>query len=162
MSNWMIALQTVAIVGSAVAAFFLVHVTRRINRKRATVDTLLALRLDRDYIENRERFRKLISDEDNLAKFASREHVSSDSRAVILRVLNYHEFLSTAIAEDAFDEEIYKRMSFNMCVRDWDRLSGFVQELRSSEGKPTLYQEFERLACRWSEEPLSQYHRNHR
>lgn len=115
---------------------------------------LLHLRLDSDYIANRDKFTSLIKDEDNLAKYASKAESKSSNALVISRVLSYHEYIATGISEEAFDENVYKRMAYSTCVRDWERLKGFIHELRVTENMPTLFQEFESLAKKWKDNPL--------
>lgn len=153
-SETAILVQTAAILISAGAAIWLVHVSRAQSKKRATVEMLLKMRLDSDYISHRNDFTKLIKAEDNLSKYASIDHAKSDTAMLICRVLNYHEYLATGISEGAFDEEIYKRMSYSNCLRDWSRLKSFVIELRRIEGSNTLFQEFEDLSIRWKSKPL--------
>ena len=72
----------------------------------------------------------------------------------ILRVLNNYEFIAAGIRESALDEEIYKRVQYSVCIKDWDALSGFVMEFRRNTQRPTLFQEFEFLAKRWKKDPL--------
>ncbi len=146
--------QGAAIAMSAVAAIWLVLVSRSQSKKRATVEMLLNLRLDSDYISHRDRFTALIKNEDTLGKYASKEHYGSENAMLIYRILNYHEYLATGIAEGAFDEDIYKRMCYSNCIRDWIRLEGFVNELRVIEKSNTLFQEFESLSTRWKHKPL--------
>lgn len=152
--TWLICIQTAAIVISAIAAVLLVLSSRSQSKKRATVEMLLSLRLDSDYITLRNKFADLIATEDNLAQYASRQHSKHENVMLISRVLNYHEYIATGIFENAFDEEVYKRMAYSMCVRDWERLQGFVTELRVTQNMPTLFQEFETLAKKWKDNPL--------
>lgn len=149
--------QTVAFAISAIAAVFMLRHSKMLAKKRATVEVLLRLRLDSDYIRHRDHFRTLMKNEDNLAQFASKAKLDSDATMLIFRILNYHEYLATGVSEDAFDAEIYKRMAYTMCLRDWDRLHGFVTELRQTESSKTLYQEFEHLVRRWKHKPLCNY-----
>ncbi len=129
-------------------------VSRAQARKRATVEMLLKLSLDSDYILHRNKFIELMRTEDNLGKFAGKNHSESENAMVLCRILNYHEYIATGIAEGAFDECIYKRMSYSNCLRDWNRLKGFVNELRTIEGSSTIFQEFESLSARWKRDPL--------
>lgn len=154
MPGFLLLVQTVAIAASAVAAFFMVKSSTESSKKRATVQALLQLRLDNDYIQQRDAFKKLIKDEDSLAKFASSEHRDSDSTMLIYRILNYHEYMATGTLEGAFDEEIYKRMSYSQVVRDWERLQAFVTEMRRQEKNTTFYQEFQTLATTWKASQL--------
>ncbi len=152
--TWLICIQTAAIVISAIAAVLFIISSRRQSKKRATVEMLLNMRLDSDYILLREKFTQLLAKEDNLAQFASKAHSKSDNSMIIFRVLSYHEYFAVGIFEDAFDECIYKRMSRSIVLRDWQRLHGFVTELRRSENISTLFQEFESLAHKWGNNPI--------
>ena len=150
----MIFIQTAAIVISALAAVVLVLQSRSQTKRRATVEMILTMRMDNDYITLRNKFTKLIKTEKNLAQYASEQLRKDENYMVILRVLNYYEFIATGIFEKAFDEEVCKRMTYNMCMRDWERLSDFVYQIRTSEKMPTLFQEYELLVRTWYRKPL--------
>lgn len=85
--SWLIAIQTAAIVISAVAAVFLVLSYRAQSKKRATVEMLLTLRLDSDYINLRNKFTELIKIEENLAQYASKQHSKNENLMHISRFL---------------------------------------------------------------------------
>lgn len=150
----LILIQTAAIVISATAAVVLVLQSRAQTKRRATVEMILTMRMDYDYITLRNSFTQLIKKEENLVQYANEQHREDENYMLILRVLNYYEFIATGIFENAFDEEVCKRMTYNMCMRDWERLHEFVYKIRTSENMATLFQEFELLVRIWRQKPL--------
>jgi membrane protein involved in colicin uptake len=53
-----------------------------------------------------------------------------------------------------FDENVYKQSQCTNVLRLWDASRGFINELRSVDGKDTLFQDFERLANKWQNDPI--------
>lgn len=64
-------------------------------------------------------------------------------------MLNNYEFIATGIKEGAFDEEIYKRVTRSLFLKDWNGMCSWIVELRRITGVETIYSEFEWLAMRW-------------
>jgi len=94
----------------------------------------------------------------NVARFLSLK--DSDELAAIMKIINTHEFICGGILEKAYDEDLYKRMRCSVVIRDWNALSGFVQEFRKSRknqtnvDEKTFFQDFETVADRWIRNPL--------
>lgn len=91
---------------------------------------------------------------EELVKFARKEHADSEETTTILTMLNFREFVAAGIREKAFDEEMFKRIQFSVVTRDWLACKGFILELRTLRNRPTLFQEFQWLAERWLKDPL--------
>jgi hypothetical protein len=71
-----------------------------------------------------------------------------------LKVLNTHEFIAVGVRMRAFDESVYKQMQCSNVLSRWSAAKGFITEQRESEGRPTIFQDFEQLACRWKLKPI--------
>jgi hypothetical protein len=100
----------------------------------------------------REKYRTLRNRNANFAALLSDQ--TSPDFLDVREVLNAYEFMAAGVREKAFDEKTYKRMYFSNVVADWKTLQPLVAEYRNLRG-PTLYQEFEWLASRWVQHPLS-------
>lgn len=143
--------QTVVFFISAVAAIAVIYTNGRQARIRALIDLIVQQKMDADLIEATRRVLALSSNGSRLT-----EHLTEDSQARkdILKVLNNQEFIAVGIRMKAFDEKVYKQMQCTNVMRLWDVSSGFIYEIRGSDGRETLFQDFERLACRWKENPI--------
>ena len=146
-------IQTGALFISAIAAIWLIAATRRDNKRRATIDLVVSQKQDAE-LQAAKRW-VLSTHERNLNNLAQHlPNKNSDELKHIMRVLNNYEFIAAGIREDALDEEIFKRVQWSVLVKDWGALSGCVMEIRRSEKRPTLFQEFEYLANKWKKKPL--------
>jgi len=125
------------------------------ERRRATVDTLLEVLDDKDYLDARRKVRKLIEAGLNIPLLLSKEGV--DDRRLVLSILNRYEFMATGLRERAFDTKIYQRMYHSNVVTDWNGLEAFVMALREDRQIYTLFQELEQLILKWKKHPLRVY-----
>lgn len=151
--TWGFWIQTGALIISAIAAIWIIAATRRDNKRRATIDLVILQKQDTE-LQNAKRHILSLHDkrEENFAKYL--QDKDSDDFKNLLRVLNNYEFIAAGIREDALDEEIFKRVQWSVCIKDWNALCGFVMEFRRSQQRPTLFQEFELLAKKWIKKPL--------
>ena len=120
-------------------------------RSRATVDVALHEKSDETYKAARRTYANLREKKEvSLTTYAcGNGAMHQEEKQAILLVLNNYEFMAAGIRCGAFDEDMYKRMSRSLLVRDWDSLSAFVHELRRTEERPALFVEMEWLANRW-------------
>ena len=120
-------------------------------RSRATVDVALHEKSDETYKDARRTYASLREKKEvSLTTYACGNGSANQAeKQAILLVLNNYEFMAAGIRCGAFDEDMYKRMSRSLLVRDWGSLSAFVHELRRTEDRPALFVEMEWLADRW-------------
>jgi hypothetical protein len=146
-------IQTGALFLSAIGALWIIVSRERSERRRATIDLVIHQKTDPNLQEAK---RHILALHDSHAQNLSRylENRDSPDCKNILLLLNNYEFIAAGIRESALDEEIYKRVQYSVLVKDWDALSGFVMEFRRTEGRPTLFQEFEYIAKRWKKKRL--------
>ena len=149
-------IQTGALIISAIAAIIIIAANRRDNKRRAIIDLVIQQKQDPELQEAK---RLVLSMHDDKASNAAHHLTDRNSPEykAILRVLNQYEFIAAGIKESALDEEIFKRVQYSVCVKDWELLSGFVMEFRRQSARNTLFQEFEHLAKRWKKKPLEKY-----
>ncbi len=149
-------IQTGALIISALAAIILIAANRRDNKRRAIIDLVIQQKQDPELQAAKE---LVLSMHDNNAANAAQHLANRNSPEykAILRVLNQYEFIAAGIKESALDEDIFKRVQYSVCIKDWELLSGFVMEFRHQSNRNTLFQEFEHLAKRWKKKPLEKY-----
>ena len=149
--TWGFWIQTGAFFVSALGAIAVIYYNGRQARVSALINLLLHQKSDVELIEATRRVYALKTKGDTLSK-----HVSADSseRKDILKVLNNQEFIAVGVRLNAFDEDVYKQSQCTNVLRLWEVASGFIHELRSADGKATIFQDFERLAKRWGEKPI--------
>ena len=139
---------------SALAAVAVIYFNGRQARKRATID--LMLHQKNNHIMQNE-LRKVWALADKDVTFASlAKDLKSDDCACIFRVLSEYEFVALGIRKRAFDGNIYKMSQYSNVMKIWNASDGFIREVRSLEGKPTLFQELELLIDEWHKKPITQ------
>lgn len=146
-------IQTFALIISAVAALWLIYSSASGERQRATIDLVVQQRRDQELEAAKLLIRNLHENNTtNFAKFL--EDRASCEFTAILKVLNNYEFIAAAIRHGALDEKLFKRMQYTVVLKAWGALCPFVFELRKQDRHTTLFQEFQRMAERWKENPL--------
>jgi hypothetical protein len=96
-----------------------------------------------------------------MASYAKKENIDSEDSKLIRHALNHYEYVSVGMHQDIFDENIYKYSLFTTVVRLYERTRPYIYQARKeqiSQGAKvaTAFQDFERLACRWLDDPLPQ------
>lgn len=138
-----------AIILSFVGVILTLIWNRKIARKRATLDMVLAEETDADYVKQRTKFVKL-RDAGHMAKWADPTSTTSDESATIRAILNRYELIAIGIGQGIVDEQSYRRWCRTTLVKDWVESKSLVMQLRNNSKTPTFYIEFEALARKWA------------
>lgn len=142
--------QTVAIIASAVGAITVIWHNGRTAKRRATIDLIIAEQRDDEYNQKYASVSKLIKKKECLvdfAKFLNEQHEELDN---IRFVLNRLEFIAQGIRKGAFEEAIYKDLTYTNFIDLWEAVKPLVMEIRRRKNNTdTFYQEIEWLANRW-------------
>lgn len=147
-------IQTGAFLLSAIGAVWVIRANGKQARNRATIDLVLDQKRDTDLNDARQIVVALHrKNERNLSKYL--EDPTTATYKAIQATLNNYEFIASGIRESAFDENIYKRMRYSIMMKDWAALKPLIFEIRRHQDRPTLYQEYEWLCCRWEKNPLT-------
>ena len=159
---------TVGVVAATLIAAFTISSHRRSNRERATLDTLIRIELDQDYIQHRRRFNQFVkpdgeelsylllpSDLRESCRPANAVTSLDDSKKVqsLRIILDIYELLSLSIAEHSLDERVYHKWFHGQLLKDWALTKSFILALRRRQARPAIYRHFEWLAARWGGEP---------
>lgn len=149
--TWGFWIQTGAFLLSAIGGVAVIYYNGRQARTRALIDMLMQHKSDKDLIEATRHVYALQSNGGRLSHHVDKD---SDERKDILKVLNTQEFIAVGVRMRAFDEKVYKQMQCSNVLRLWSASKGFIHELREADQRPTIFQDFERLACRWEKKPI--------
>lgn len=144
-------IQTAAFILSALAGVAVIYYNGKQARVRALIDLLMRQKSDQHLVEATRRVHALRTNGEKLSKHVDKD---SEERKDILLVLNNQEFIAVGIRLKAFDEDVYKESQYNNVIRLWNSCKGFVYELREADSKPTIFQDFEKLAKRWEKSPI--------
>ena len=144
-------IQTGAFFLSAVGAIAVIYYNGKQARVSALINLLMQQKSDAELLDATRHVHFLKENGKALS-----HHVATDSpeRKAILKVLNNQEFIAVGIRLGVFDENVYKQSQCTNVLRLWDASRGFINELRSVDGKDTIFQDFERLANKWQNDPI--------
>lgn len=152
--------QTGAIVLSALFAGRQIRLLRKQEKsddfkrkQRATIDAVISDRRDDGLTLSRQQFGDMKAQGENFESLGAHPIIDNkEKNQAILDILNNYEFMAAGIKEQAFDEEIFKRMKCSLIVQDWDVLEVYIRALRKKSGRPKLFVEFEWLAEKWKDD----------
>lgn len=136
---------------SALAGVLVIFHNGKQSRVRALIDLIVQQKMDVELIDATRRVYAL---RDNSGPLSTHAEKDSQERKDILRVLNNQEFIAVGVRLKAFDGAVYKQMQCTNVLRLWNVTRGFIHEIRQSDGKETIFQDFEMLACRWEKDPI--------
>ena len=136
---------------SALAAVAVIYYNGKQARVRALIDLIVQQKMDVGLIDATRRVYALRDGGGPLSAHAGKD---CQERKEKLRVLNNQEFIAVGVRLKAFDEEVYKEMQCTNVLRLWDVSRGFIHEIRRADGKETIFQDFEKLACKWQSNPI--------
>jgi hypothetical protein len=142
-------IQTGAIIVSAIGVIAIINWNVRIARRRATLDIVLNEQTHETPLAERTLFIKL-KKAGNLVTWAAQDKYDSPESETIRAVLNRYELVAIGIKQSTLDGRIYKRWCRSTLVRDWAAVKPFVKEIRTANGMPKIYCEFEKLAVKWA------------
>ena len=147
--------QTITLAAAAVAAFLAIRTSRAIERRKAAAGEVFAGKRDEALTKAIRHIAALHDGDKNMAAFARKDNIVSEDSKHIRYALNHYEYVSVAIAQDIYDEELIKNSIYSIVTRLYIRTKPYIDEVRKQPGAgTTIYQELECLACRWLSNPL--------
>lgn len=150
--TWDIGRTFIVLAGVAVAVYSL-RESRKIARRKQTADTLLQSRTDDQLRNGIQLIRQYHEGEKNIRCLGD-ANGDKEELFSILYVLNYYESVAVGIAEDIFDDAMWRKSQYSQVVKLWSHVMPLVHHLRTTRSQPTMYQELEGLAKRWMDNPL--------
>ena len=91
--------------------------------------------------------------------------IRPDKRSVrsgILETLNLYDYLSDGILNNVFDEEAIKSGSKGQMTKAYKVFETYIQHLRETNNRPTLYVALETIVKKWEDEDRANDGRNQR
>ena len=149
-----------ALLVQVVLVFFAYKAIRKneiMAKKRAVVDLILKQREDPTLKRAFKVMYECREKKGNLSDLFNKAGEESQRiRDDVLYALDQLEFIAVGIRLNAFDEDVYKDLQCSKIIKTWDSAAGFVMNLRQEKQTKTLYQDLERLAARWSANPIKE------
>ena len=142
---------------SALVALIVFNYTRRVNRRRATLDMVLKTFMDDAGRERYKKFKTLMERDRNPADaldilaFADPASPVTDDREILRAQINEYELIALGIRRNLFDERMYKLWFQNQFMRDFESLAEFIALVR--EKRPSVFCEYVWLYTRWKKAP---------
>ena len=142
---------------SALVALIVFNYTRRVNRRRATLDMVLKTFMDDAGRERYKRFKKLMErhrdpvDAFDILLLADPASPVTDEREILRAQINEYELIALGIRRGLFDEGMYKLWFQHQFMRDFESLEAFIRLVRAK--RPSVFCEFVWLYTRWKTAP---------
>jgi hypothetical protein len=136
---------------AAIIALWGIISQRAITRRRATLDHIVRMEADGNFIAARRKFIELSKTPEGLAPWASVDKEGTPEAQNIRLVLNEFEIVSIGIQLGILDFETYRRWFQSTVVRFWTHGAPYINALRARIGHQALFHEFEELS-RWMNE----------
>lgn len=146
--------QTAVLLLGAIFAYLAIRSSRAIERRKAAAEVIFSSRRDEELRKAVRHIATLHEGDQNIARFAKKEHMETDDSKLIRYALNHYEYISVGIAEGIYDERMFQNSSHSTVMKLYNRTKPFIDEARAQAGSQTIFQDFECLACRWREKPL--------
>ena len=160
--DWRIYITPALVAISTIVAFLALVNTRRLARRKATLDLI-------EKVESTDHYRDLNSTFSRLRRGVGFAHLSNPSteadqvdRAKVNDYLNHYELVSVGILQRILDEAFYRTWMRAPFVRDWNAAVDFVQSERwrlATDGTWTynekIFCNYQKMARRWSREALN-------
>lgn len=156
------AIQTVAVVVSAIAAFLVIWHNGKVERRKATIDLIAKTYFDDEIHNSYQNFKDIFIKREteqggpsiiSLESLATRENQKHEDSECLNQVLNQYELISLSIKQKALDEQFYKQWFFTQFTKDYQKTLPFINALRKNFNLPTIYCEYTSLAERWLRKP---------
>ncbi|MEO1045153.1 MAG: DUF4760 domain-containing protein [Pseudomonadota bacterium] len=151
-------IEVILIFAAVVVAFFTYTHTKKVARKRATMDFILDTFLDEVGSDKYNRFKAILrrydSDPDldikDLAEPSDNPETEEDRNAVFFQLNNY-ELVALGIHKNLFDEQFYKRWFHRQLTRDYRMTKELIEKIQNDSGpsKKLVYKEYSKLSKNW-------------
>jgi hypothetical protein len=138
-----------AVIVSAVGAIWVVTSSRAVARKRAALDLILHIESDGDLIIARNRFIDIIRSDTKSEVYGRDEKRGSEEAKAIRTVLNINELVAVSIRENVIDERVWRKWFNRAFINDYEEMTGYIGEVRTSRGNPAIFEALEETALRW-------------
>jgi hypothetical protein len=149
-----LATLTIGLVASAIA-IVAIYSNRQLARKKNSLDTVLSCKGDANYRESIKAIHQIHKDPNKeVSKFAYAESATEADADSIRYLLNFYEYLAVGIKSKIYDEPLLKDSMYTSLITVFERCEGFIDIVRKN-GQKTAFCNFERLAKKWIDDPIS-------
>jgi hypothetical protein len=128
-----------AVIVSAVLAFWVIFVNRRMARRRGTLDLILHIESDKDLLAARQKFTLMVAGDQKLDGYGLDEKRASDEAMAIRTVLNVHELVAVSIQEGVICEKVFRRWFNQAYINDHKATEGYIRNVRTARKGPGIF-----------------------
>lgn len=137
-------------IGGVIIAVISVFIVKSTAKRKQSADLLFASRADKELMSGMRCLMQLHNREDsNIRTYAKKDKAETDEAKSIRYVLNHWEYVSVGVQSGIYDEKMLWNASFSTLTAMHRHARPFIDALRESSGRTTVYQEIQWLAERW-------------
>lgn len=145
---WSAAATLVAALIGAGVAIWGIKTQRLIARTRATVDFIARSEADRDMIDARRTFNRLVAQTDGLLPLGAESARGTADVEQVRLLLNEFELIAIGIRRGIIDYDLYRRWYRAGALTVWREAEPLIMHIRRRTDNHRLYAEFEALKDR--------------
>ncbi|WP_058912802.1 DUF4760 domain-containing protein [Entomohabitans teleogrylli] len=152
-------LSTLAVLLSAILAFFTIIYNVGMARKSQTATFLFESRFDKRYLDGLQALRRIHYSGRSFRSYIFSTHnmteEENDDIQNIIYCLNFYERLAVSIRHGIYHEIMIKDVFYSSVVNNFAIAEPLIKAIREKEQRNSYYQEYEFLAIAWSGTPLA-------
>jgi len=156
-------LAPIAILISAVVAYFAIRKNAEVARKKATLDLIEKTESTPYYKDLHDTFERIRRTKSFMQIADPQTQDDIKNRRKVQAYLNQYELISIGIGREALDTETYQDWMRGPFIRDWNAAADFIQRERweyvkqsgSWRYNPRLYENYGKVASKWSTEAIA-------
>lgn len=127
-----------------------VLVVRATAKRKQSADLLFASRADKELMQGMRCLSQLHNNPDaNIRRYAAKDQSQTSEAQSIRYVLNHWEYVSVGVQAGIYDEKMLWNASYSTVTGLHRHARPFIDALRETSGRGTVYQEIQWLAERW-------------
>lgn len=119
-------------------------------KDRSTISYIMKRNSDDEFTEGLKVILEIDRDDDqDIKKFAKKEHRSTTEATKIRHIANHYEYLAVGVDNDIYNEEMLKKSSKGTTLKVHKAMEKYILEIRKERQSGTIYENFDDLAKRW-------------
>lgn len=137
---------------SIFVALAALYFNQLVSKKRATIDIVMHDSVSKEVNDAKADISELKSC--TIYEISNTFESDMEKRKSILLLLNHYEFMAVGANNGAFDKGLLQQMKHSSIVSTYKRLKPCIERVRETEGRDTLFQDFEVLATAFDNKRL--------
>ena len=152
--DWLLGLEPAhaIILSSTVAiiiALFSMSTQKKISRQKETIDSIIRIQMEPEYITVTQTFMRLRAEESMIDILHSEKRRDTEDRYALIVFLNHYELLCIAMRKGVIDEKLFCLYHRGVLIHHWHDAREYIKAARIKTENEKAYNHFETFATYW-------------